>query len=124
MAIDGYKIVIHPHNLHATDKEIKEENKYIIHSSGIYLHGQLEIDNGYDLCGIENFPNESSPEDGFYCIVVMRNGEKRKARLFLWEVKKLSRPNRSFWKGLIVQEGDNEYMKDAQRKRKRKEEDI
>ena len=106
-------IVIHPWNINATEEEKDEESKYYITYSSIYLHGKLDSDNEYDLCGIEEFPNEPSPEDGFHCIVVMRNGEKRKARLFLWKTKKWS-----FWKGLIVQEGDDYYMKDAMQKRK------
>ena len=110
------EIIIHPWKLNATEEESKEEDKYYVSSMGIYLHGQLDADNGYDLCGIENFPNEESPLDGFDCTVAMRDGTKRKAKLFLWDC----REEWVAWKGLIVQLGDDKYMRDAAKKRELK----
>ena len=118
------EIIIHPWSINLTEEENEEEEKYNVCACGTYLHGRLEDDNGYDLCGIENFPYEESPLDGFNCVVVMRNGEKRNAKLFVWEVKEWSTSKRKFWKGLIVQEGDEKYMKDAMNKRKRKVKDL
>ena len=118
------EIIIHPWNINPTDEEDKEEEKYNVCACGVYLHGKLEDDNGYDLCGIENFPYEESPLEGFECVVAMRNGEKRKAKFFVWEIKEWSTLKRKAWKGLVAQEGDDYYIKDAARKRKRKAKDI
>ena len=52
-------------------------------TGGVYLHGQLQSDNGFDLCSVDNLPTV----DGLYrCEVVMSDGSVRKAKLYFWTV--------------------------------------
>lgn len=82
----------------------------------IYLHGKLDKDNGYDHCGIFSFPDE----DGIYdCKVMMPNGDRRKAKLFYWSIRRDDGYGEHLWtmhRGLVVEIGDEEYMRDAQKK--------
>ena len=71
----------------------------------IYLHGKLNKENGYDHCGIFSFPKE----DGVYDCNV---------KMFYWSIEcSYGCVNR--WtrhRGLVVEIGDEVYMRDAQKK--------
>lgn len=70
----------------------------------IYLHGELEDENGFDLCHIDQLPKK----DGIYdCEVTMANGLIRPAKLYFWKSKR-----RNINRGLIVSadhQGDNHF---------------
>lgn len=70
----------------------------------IYLHGELEEANGFDLCHIDQLPEE----DGIYdCEVTLANGLVRPAKLYFWKSK-----IRNINRGLIVSadhQGDNHF---------------
>ena len=60
----------------------------------IYLHGELQIENDFDLCHIDQLPEE----DGIYdCEVSMTNGVTKPAKLYFWKSKV-----RNINRGLIV----------------------
>lgn len=65
----------------------------------IYLHGELQVENDFDLCHIDQLPEE----DGIYdCEVRMNNGTVKSAKLYFWksEVRNINR-------GLIVSADNN-----------------
>ena len=63
-------------------------------SGYIYLHGELEEENGFDLCHIDHIPEK----DGVYdCEVRMTNSLVKPAKLYFWKSKK-----RNINRGLIV----------------------
>lgn len=70
----------------------------------IYLHGELEYENGFDLCHIDQLPEE----DGIYdCEITLTNGLIRPAKLYFWKSK-----IRNINRGLIVSadhQGDNHF---------------
>jgi len=70
----------------------------------IYLHGELQKENGFDLCHIDQLPEE----EGIYdCEVRMINGLIKPAKLYFWKSKR-----RNINRGLIVSadhSGDNHY---------------
>lgn len=70
----------------------------------IYLHGELQEENGFDLCHIDQLPEE----DGIYdCEVRMINGLVKPAKLYFWKSKR-----RNINRGLIVSadhQGDNHF---------------
>lgn len=70
----------------------------------IYLHGELQEENGFDLCHIDQLPEE----DGIYdCEVRMANGLVKPAKLYFWKSKR-----RNINRGLIVSadhQGDNHF---------------
>lgn len=75
-------------------------------TSFVYLHGQLEEENKFDLVAIDEVPQE----DGIYDIeVVLTTGSYKKGKLFFWHKDFMQR-------GLIVDNDDTEYLEDAQRK--------
>ena len=51
---------------------------------GIYLHGTLEEENGFDLCNIE----EPLSKDGTYMVdCILANGNVRRSNLYFWTIK-------------------------------------
>jgi hypothetical protein len=70
----------------------------------IYLHGQLQDEAGFDLCHIDQLPEE----DGIYdCEVTLTNGLIKPAKLYFWKSKR-----RNINRGLIVSadhQGDNHF---------------
>lgn len=95
------EIKVYPH-------DFEFSNGYPV-TNFVYLHGTLQkIHCGYDLCYVDNLPNE----DGVYdCKVIKTENETIDAKLFIWYCE---------WKGvfhgLIVDINDHEFMQDAERK--------
>ena len=82
---------------------LADDDTFGVVTTGVYLHGELEDENGYDLVQ----SNTSLPSaDGIYDCVVLMNQKIVQCKLFFWRRDKLQR-------GLIVKKGDTEYMDDA-----------
>ena len=84
---------------------------------GIYLHGEMELLNGYD---ITIFPDNDLPtENGIYDVEV-RIGDNMyiDARMYLWYTKYSSREDddRMESHGLIVRLSDKDYVEHAESK--------
>ena len=70
----------------------------------IYLHGELQEEAGFDLCHIDQVPEE----EGIYdCEVILPNHDTRQCKLYYWKSKR-----RKIDRGLIVladHPGDNKF---------------
>jgi len=72
-------------------------------TDGIYLHGILELENGYDLVSIDEIPEK----DGIYeCITELHN-EKVPSILYFWKINGRNR-------GLVVKRTDENAIKNAE----------
>ena len=84
----------------------------------IYLHGQLEKDNGYDLCWIPFLGCVPPYRTGiFKDFEIEINGEVRKVNIYVWSSKE---DNEGYY-GLVVYADDddeaNEYAQNAYEER-------
>lgn len=79
------------------------KNKVVSGAGNVYLHGNLEDMNGYDI----GFLSEIPEEDGEYpCICILANGKAHISRLFFWRTDELLR-------GYVVKEDDKESLLEA-----------
>ena len=83
-------------------------------TNGVYLHGNLMDENGFDLVSLSEIPEE----DGIYDCTALG----QKAKLFYWSVPFDN--GVTFHKGLVVAESDEKNLKDAKRKYNRRAEFI
>lgn len=86
--------------------------EYATLAGEIYLHGLIAEENGYDLCGLKELPEE----DGIYDCEVLTDRGIRQAKLFYWTVQakaydKIVTKHR----GLVVSVDDNESIILAQK---------
>lgn len=82
-------------------------------TDGIYLHGILELENGYDLVSMDEIPEK----DGIYeCITVLHN-EKVPSILYFWRINSRNR-------GLVVKRTDENAIKNAEETYNKKSEFI
>ena len=101
-------ITIYPFKLDGNGEY--DNDDYATLSVEIYLHGKLEMENGYDLCGLKELPDR----DGIYDCEVLTDNGTRQAKLFYWTTQ-LVAYDRSFTqrRGLVVQLDDSENMMTA-----------
>lgn len=72
-------------------------------TDGVYLHGILELENGYDLVSMDEIPEK----DGIYeCTTILHN-EKVSSILYFWKVNNRNR-------GLVVKRTDENAIKNAE----------
>lgn len=72
-------------------------------TDGVYLHGILELKNGYDLVSMDEIPEK----DGIYeCTTVLHN-EKVPSILYFWRINGRNR-------GLVVKRTDENAIKNAE----------
>lgn len=115
---------VYPFKINLDGKYDQWASRFFATSCGdIYLHGKLDNDNGYDLCGLRHLPEG----DGVYdCEVMMNDGnDVRQAKLFYWTTNHEgviidgNGCRHGKWvrrRGLVVQMGDEEGMQFAQKK--------
>lgn len=101
-------ITVYPFKLNGNGKY--DNDKYAALPGEIYLHGLIEEENGYDVCGLKELPEE----DGIYNCEVLTDKGVRQAKLFYWTIQ-LVAYGRSFThhRGLVVQLYDDENMMTA-----------
>lgn len=89
-------------------------------TNGIYAHGELEKEWGYDLVWIPKWRFVVDVEEGIYdAWFILPNNEIVDAKVFVWKSN-----GYEYKHGLVVKVGDGEYMEDAQSKYNRKAEVI
>ena len=101
-------ITVYPFKLNGNGKY--DNDKYATLAGEIYLHGLIAEENGYDMCGLKELPEE----DGIYDSEVLTDDGIRQAKLFYWTTQ-LVAYGRSFThrRGLVVQLDDGENMMTA-----------
>lgn len=94
---------------------------------GVYLHGELEKKNGYDLCKVDECESGfyRDKPDGIYPCTVVINGKQYESTMYLWQIP-FDCGNRivNQTKGLVVRNDDTKHMDDAKDKYERKTEYI
>ncbi len=91
------KIIALPYNW-VDDKKYKDYNN----TPWIYLDGELDRINGYDLCHVEEVPNQ----DGIYDCEVDINGKLYSAKLYYWHSKYLDGQYSSRYIGYVSEIND------------------
>lgn len=84
---------------------------------GVYLHGKLEKENGYDLCKVDECESGfyRNKEDGIYpCTVEMTNGNRYEATMYLWQIPLAHNTKQT--KALVVRNDDTKSVEDAKTK--------
>ena len=101
-------ITVYPFNFNGNGKY--DNGKYATLAGEIYLHGLIAEENGYDMCGLKELPEE----DGIYNSEVLTDEGTRQAKLFYWTTQ-LVGYGKSFIhrRGLVVQLDDSENMMTA-----------
>lgn len=102
-------ITVYPFKLNGDGKY--DNDKYATLAGEIYLHGKLERENGYDLCGLKELPDK----DRVYDCEVLMDTRVHKAKLFYWTVQaKAYNKTVTKHRGLVVAVDDSESMLTAQ----------
>ena len=133
------KKVIYSHK-HGNDLPKLEEGMFFNYLSGVYLHGDLEDEVGYDITyvpvNIEEYYNADKTfttssdvwvktmrdfyklETGVYPVIIKADGKELEAIAHIWE------GTRAPYRGLICLASDEWAMKDAQDKYERRQENL
>ena len=91
------------------------ENKKFM--NGVYAHGNLQDMAGIDyVYADDDFDRDTERIEDVTAI--LPSGEERQARLFFWHRRTFSQA------GLVVEIGDTDFMKDAQKKFDERAKDI
>lgn len=81
-------------------------------TSFVYLDGEVEKKNGYDLVSLDHNPHK----DGIYPVtIILHNKTEIEGTMFFWYNED------NLQRGLIVENGDIEAMKNARKKYENKE---
>ena len=95
-------------------------NGFMSNSSWIYLHGQLEEINGFDLCRVEGLELPPKEEDfGIHDVITIIDGLEYPSKLYLWK-----RRYSCSWAGLVVGIYDTEGIREAEKMFNKKSEDV
>lgn len=90
-------------------KALKIDDDFPYYTDGVYLHGQLQDLNGYDIVYLSSVPKE----EGIYPVEVEIGGQIINANLYFW----FGDPNiLNGLRGLIVDPNDTIAVQDAIRK--------
>lgn len=101
------EITVYGMNFEFKNSYINDESIYKNNTDGIYLHGNLERINGFDLVAMDHIPTQK----GIYDVnVILKNGNIHKAKLYFWTVL-FAKNIRN--KGLICELDDTEANKYA-----------
>ena len=90
---------------------LKQGDHFIGYTDGVYLHGTLERENGYDLVSIDEVPTY----EGIYeCMTILKH-KYIPSILYFWRVNGRNR-------GLVVRKNDTAFIEDAKEQFDKREE--